>query len=255
MKRLLIVLTLLALPSTVGATEFSTKQTAAIETIVHNYLLKHPDVLTEVMKAQQQQQHRKQQALTLKAAVANQTALFDAADTQIDGNPNGTVTLVEFFDYQCVHSAHFYQQKVVANLIKNNPDLRVIYKDYPIFGTASVYAAKAAMAANEQGQYLLMRAGIFNIDKIEGKLTPKDVDTVAKRLNLDLERYHQAVNGDAVHTHLMATVQLANTLGIKGTPALVIAPTPTSGDPNGKTSFIPAVVPIHQLQQAIDAAK
>lgn len=253
MKRLLIIWTLLTILFSVSATQFSTSQTKAIETIVHDYLVQHPEVVTEAIAAPQQ--HIEQQKNTLEAVVANQAALFNAGDTQVAGNPNGSVTLVAFFDYQCIHSAHLYQQRVIARLIKNNPELRVIYKDYPIFGAASVYAAKAAMAANEQGKYLLMREAIFNTGKIEGKLTSKDIDTVAAMLDLNLKQYHQAINGDAIHAHLMATVQLANTLGIQGTPALIIAPTPTIGNAKGKISFIPGATGVQQLQQAIDVAK
>ena len=203
----------------------------------------------------QDQQNQQTQTQALKAITANSAALFQPNQTVIEGNPKGTITLVEFFDYQCVHCANFQKQGVIASLIAANPNLRVVYKEFPIFGDTSIYASKAAMAANKQGKYLAMRDGIFATGKIEGALTPADIDAVAKQIGLNMAQYKQDISSKAVQASIDETYHLAQQLGLQGTPAFIIAPTPKIGDAKGQTTFIPGLVSEDALQQAIGAAQ
>ena len=258
MKRILSILICL-LTITVAAADnqasFSSDQTAQIESIVKNYLLAHPEILIQMTQKLQDQQNQQTQQQAMQGINANSTALFNPNQTAIEGNPDGTVTLVEFFDYQCVHCANMQKNQLVQKLIKANPNLRVVYKEFPIFGDNSVYAAKAAMAANKQGKYLQMRDGIFATGKIEGSLKPSDVDAVAKAIGLNMDQYKKDIKSKALDASVNESYQLAQALGIQGTPAFVIAPTPKIGDSNGQITFIPGLVPADTLQQAITDAK
>ena len=140
-------------------------------------------------------------------------------------------------------------------MIAANPNLRVVYKEFPIFGDTSIYASKAAMAANKQGKYLAMRDGIFATGKIEGALTPADIDAVAKQIGLNMAQYKQDISSKAVQASIDETYHLAQQLGLQGTPAFIIAPTPKIGDAKGQTTFIPGLVSEDALQQAIGAAQ
>ena len=128
----------------------SEPQKKEFEKIIHEYLVKNPEVLLEASQALQQKQ---QQAMQQQAQVAikdNSKQLFTDSLTTM-GNPKGDVTLVEFFDYQCVHCKKM--SPLLNTLMKDKPNLRVIYKEFPIFGKNSEMAAKVALAAAMQGKY------------------------------------------------------------------------------------------------------
>ncbi len=255
MKRLFILLVAVVMTFGVSAAQFSKAQKLEIENIVHDYLVKNPQILVQISEELQQKQYQKMQAKALKAIKAHQTLLFKPDQTQINGNPKGKVTLIEFFDYQCVHCSNLHKQKLISDLIAKNADLRVVYKEFPIFGAPSIYAAKAAMAAGLQGKYLKMRNAIFNTGKIEGKLTDADVDAVAKKIGLNMQQYRKDIKDPKIKASIDASYKLAQALGIQGTPSFVVGPTPKIGNPKGKVTFIPGVVGSAQMQQAIDAAK
>src|SRR5689334_12549783 len=85
-------------------------------------------------------------SFAVKAESVN--ALFHQNSDPVAGNPKGKVTVVEFFDYQCSHC--MTMAPVIEAIIKNNPNVRVVFKDFPIRGPVSEFAAKAALAANKQ---------------------------------------------------------------------------------------------------------
>jgi protein-disulfide isomerase len=254
-KRLLVGLMALGLVASAQAAQFSKAETNEIQTIVQKYLLAHPELLVQMSQKLQQQQYQQMQDKALTAIKANSEQIYKPNDTQVAGNPNGKVTLVEFFDYQCVHCYNLHKQGVLDQLIQKNSDLRIVYKEFPIFGDASMYASKAAMAAAAQGKYLAMRNGIFAMGEIEGKLKKADIDKVAKKIGLNMKQYKAFINGPEGKKVIDADYKVAQVLGIQGTPSFIIGPTPKIGDSSGKTSFIPGLVGPQQLQQAIDAAK
>lgn len=247
MKPLLVLFAAVAMVFDVTAGGFSAAEKSQIQTIVNDYLLNHPEILLQMSQALQQK--------ALVAIKVNKAALFNPGDTQIAGNPKGSITLVEFFDYQCIHCANLYQQGLITQLIKKNPNLRVVYKTFPILGAASIYATKAAMAANQQGHYLAMHNAILKTRVIEGKLKTQEIDALAKQIGLNMRQYHEAIDEGAFNRRIQQNHQLATALGIKGVPSFVIAPTPKLGNPQGKITFIPSLVGAVPLQRAIDAAK
>jgi protein-disulfide isomerase len=245
----------LAAVGVVHAAPFSKDQTTQIETIVHDYLIAHPDILIQMSQELQQQQYQQMQQKAMNVIKDNSAQIFGANGTQVAGNPNGTVTLVEFFDYQCVHCANVHKDHVIENLIGANPNLRVVYKEFPIFGEGSVYASKAALAATLQGKYLQLHDAIFATGKIEGNLKPADVDAAAKKAGLNIAKMKKDMQLPQIKADLDADYKLAQALGLPGTPGFIIAPTPKIGNSAGKTAFIPGLASADNLQQAINAAK
>lgn len=257
-KRILLTIGLIFSVTALMAAPFNAAQQTQIEKIVHNYLLAHPEILVQVSQELQQKQYQQMQAKALRAIKMNSKQLFNPQGTQVLGNPKGRVTLVEFFDYQCVHCSNLHKKGVISGLIKSNPQLRVVTQEFPIFGPASIYAAKAAMAAADQGKYAQMRDAIFNTGKIEGALKNSDVDAAAKKIGLNMRKYSASMKkygASRYKRNIDGTYQLAQALGIQGTPSFVIAPTPKIGNSAGKTTFIPGLVSAQQMQDAINAAK
>ena len=255
MKKFLIFLMTFSIIGLANAATFSKDQTTQIETIVHDYLIAHPEILIQMSQELQQQQYQQMQQKAMSVIKDNSAQIFGANGTQIAGNPNGTVTLVEFFDYQCVHCANVHKDHVVENLIKANPDLRVVYKEFPIFGEGSVYASKAALAAAMQGKYLAMHDAIFATGKIEGNLKPADVDAAAKKAGVNVAKMKKDMQLPQIKADLDADYKLAQALGLPGTPGFIVAPTPKTGNSAGKVAYIPGLASMDNLQQAINAAK
>jgi protein-disulfide isomerase len=254
-KNILIFLMAFSMVGLANAAPFSKDQTAQIETIVHDYLIAHPDILIQMSQELQQQQYQQMQQKAMSVIKDNSAQIFGASGTQVAGNPNGTVTLVEFFDYQCVHCANVHKDHVIEDLIKANPNLRVVYKEFPIFGEGSMYASKAALAATLQGKYLQMHDAIFATGKIEGNLKPADVDAAAKKAGVNVAKMKKDMNSPQIKADLDADYKLAQALGLPGTPGFIIAPTPKTGNSAGKVAYIPGLASMDNLQQAINAAK
>jgi protein-disulfide isomerase len=147
-------------------------------------------------------------------------SLFHQAGDPIAGNPKGTVTIVEFFDYRCIHCVNM--SNVMSALIHNNSNLRVVFKELPIFGDVSIYAAKAALAAKMQGKYVVFHEALMRAGK---GLTPEKVIAVAETVGLDTKKLTTDMASNSVEQEIQNNARLADSLQINGTPAFVIGKT------------------------------
>lgn len=231
----------------------SEAQKVQIDQEIHAYLLAHPEILIDMSKKLQDKMAKEQSQKSVAAVKANADKLFNNANSPTAGDHAGVVTMVEFFDYQCVHCAKMHP--VTQQLMKANPNIKVIYKEFPIFGKASEYAAAAALAANKQGKYVAMRNALFNSGDIEGKMTEAKVDAIAKKVGLNVVQMKQDMKSADVVVELKATRELAQALGLQGTPAFVIVPTNFANVSDEKITFIPGGAPLETLQEAVNKAK
>ena len=209
-----------------------------IEKIVHDYLLRQPEVVYQALQELQRRQEAAKAEHQKAAVAANHVQLFQQADDPVGGNPHGDVTVVEFFDYQC----HYCRQVMPSLKAKLQEDkkLRVVFKDFPILGADLVTAARAALAARKQDRYVpfhfaLMTASDLSLDGIMAVARSVDIDT--RQLAADM-------NAPEVDAQIKANYALAHTLGIEGTPAFVI------GD-----ELIPGALDQTRLTQLIDEAR
>lgn len=227
----------------------SDAQKKEIEKVVHDYLVANPEVLLEASQALQQKQQQNMQQQAQSAIKDNAAQLFQGNTTTI-GNPKGAVTLVEFFDYQCIHCKKMSSK--IENLVKKDSDLKVIYKEFPIFGKSSEMASRAALAAGMQGKYEAMHDALI---KIEKRLDDQIVMNTAKSLGLDLKKLKTDMNSKEVTEILDSNRQLAEKLHLMGTPAFIIASTPGGQFKVGtEPSFIPGAASEKTLQELIKKA-
>lgn len=232
-----------------ASSTLSTDQKKEVEQIVHEYLVKNPEVLVEVSQALQQKQQQSMQEKAKKAISDNADQLFTEKLTVV-GNPNGNVTLVEFFDYQCIHCKKM--KPVISELVKNNKNLRVIYKEFPIFGKNSELASKAALAAAMQGKYKAMQDALLSKDK---RLDKKEIMDAAKSAGLDIPQLKKDMDSKTVKNALMANRNLAENMNLMGTPAFIIASTPDGKfDKNSNPAFIPGAATKEALENLINKA-
>lgn len=231
--------------NTTNGNQFTPAQTQQIEQIIHNYLVKNPQVLVEVSQSLQQQQMAEMQKVAAKAIEENKADLFSNPNSPVVGNPKGTVTLIEFMDYQCAHCKEM--APVIDALIKANPNLRVVYKELPIFGATSQYAAKAALAAVKQGKYAAFHEALM---KDQNPLTKDEVTKLATAAGLNTDQITKDMESDTIAQQLKDNLRLAQALGLMGTPAIII------GGSNGKGAvFIPGTANQQNLQQVISQVK
>jgi protein-disulfide isomerase len=227
----------------------SAAQKKEIEKLVHDYLVANPEVLLEASQALQQKQQQNMQQQAQSAIKENTDQLFQGKMTVV-GNPKGNVTIVEFFDYQCIHCKKM--SPVINSLIKKDSDLRVVYKEFPIFGKSSELASKAALAAGMQGKYQAMHNALINIDK---RLNDKIVMDSAKSLGLDMKKFKVDMDSKEVTEVLEANRALAEKLHLMGTPAFIVASTPGGQFKAGsEPSFIPGAASEESLQELIKKA-
>lgn len=224
-------------------------QKKEIEKVVHDYLIGNPEVLLEASQALQQKQQQSMQQQAQAAIKDNADQLFQGK-LAVAGNPKGNVTIVEFFDYQCIHCKKM--SPVMAELIKKDSGLRVIYKEFPIFGKSSEYASKAALAAGMQGKYMQMHEALF---KIEKHLDEKLVNDAAQSVGLNMSRFKKDMDSKEVADILDSNRKLAEKMRLMGTPALVVAPTPGGTYKAGaEASFIPGGASEDTLKELIKKA-
>ncbi|MEZ5788568.1 MAG: DsbA family protein [Xanthobacteraceae bacterium] len=206
---------------TASAESFSTDQRKEIEEIVRGYLLRNPEVLQEVLIELEKRQSAAE-AEKAKAAVKNNaTLLFESPRHVVVGNPKGDVTLIEFFDYNCG-----YCKRALADLVdlmKGDPNLRVVLKEFPVLGEGSVDAAKVAIAAHMQD-----KSGKKYFDfhqKLLGNRGPVNKAralAVAKEVGFDVARIERDMASDEVKATIAESMKLAEALGLNGTPSYVI---------------------------------
>lgn len=151
---------------------------------------------------------------------ASFASLFRDATDPVTGNPEGKVSVVEFFDYQCIHCIN--TQPAVDAVINSNPDVRFVFKELPVFGPASVLAAKAALAANMQGKYYAFHTTLLDEKK---PITMTYLNSLAKKLGLDLAKFKKDMNSSTVSDKIKTTKELAISAGVRGTPAFFIGKT------------------------------
>lgn len=258
MKRLLTpaLLATLAIGATASfsayaasSTDVSPAERAKIEEVVRQYLLAKPEIIVEAMQVLQTKQFEQaKQAVqkTQQDAPRFIKPLFHQANDPVIGNPNGKVTLVEFFDYQCPHCIDMGPALEAA--IKNNANLRVVFKEWPIRGPASEFASRAALAANKQGKYLALHKALLNAGK---PLTQDLILELAKTAGLDVNQLTKDMNDSSIDQQLKDTMKLAQDLKLFGTPAFFVGMTDTK---SGPVAYVPGQLTQSQLQELIDKA-
>jgi protein-disulfide isomerase len=133
------------------------------------------------------------------------------------GNPDGDVTVIEFFDYNCPYCRKAGQ--TVQELLAADANVRVIYREWPILGEDSVFASRAALAARAQGKYEEFHWALMNG---EGRASEASILKLARHLDLDVEKLQADMTSPAVEAHIAQSSALARTLGFTGTPAFIV---------------------------------
>jgi protein-disulfide isomerase len=183
---------------------------------VRSYLLKHPEVLEEAInqlaanQAKAQVEHSRQAINRYRGAIERDPRDFVA-------NPNGKITVTEFYDYNCTY-CKAAAPKIVA-LIRNNPDVRFVFKEYPVLGEDSVKAAALALAARDQGQSMTLYQRFYSVP---GHLDETGMEAGLLTAGLNVGAIKSKAISESVQKHLADNHALGSQIGIEGTPNFVV---------------------------------
>jgi protein-disulfide isomerase len=210
-----------------------------VEQVVHDYILAHPEVLIESLQAAKRKAEELAATNTKSVIGSLKKDLVEDPDSPIFGNPAGDVTLVEFFDYRCPYCRQI--DPTLQTLIKQDPGVRIVQKEYPILGEASVFAARVALAAQKQGKYAKMNEALMarkpNIDNAT-------VLKIAEDAGLDIDRVKVDMNSSEVTAEIERTARMAKALRLAGTPAFIAG-----------TQIIPGGTDLESLKSLVDDAR
>jgi protein-disulfide isomerase len=229
----------LGLATAAQAEAFSAEQRQEIIGILRDALRQDPGILRDALAGLEQAETEARAGAARAAIARNAEALFRAPEDPVKGNPRGAVTLVEFFDARCGYCKQM--QPAVDQLLKRQPDLRLVLKDLPILGPASLLASRALLAAQRQGKYLELQDALMRLREEPGEPVLK---REAEKLGLDWARLRRDMDDPAIGRRLEANTRLAGQLNVQGTPALVIGET-----------LVPGAVDLATLERLVAEAR
>jgi protein-disulfide isomerase len=221
------------------ADDFNPAQKTAIDKMIHDYLLNHPEVLIEAVQAADDKMKADAQDKAQKALAEKHKEVFDDPSSPTAGNPHGDVTMVEFFDYRCPYCKQV--EPSLEKVLADDHHLRFVYKEFPVLGPVSTTAARAALAARKQGKYDAFHRAMM---AAKGQINDQTVMDVAGSVGLDIGQLQRDMASPEIDKTLKADLALADALDISGTPAFIVGST-----------IIPGAVDLDALKQAIADAR
>ncbi len=220
---------------------FGAEQTRRIEAIARDYILENPEVLVQAARVLQDRRRLADQTRNRATLAAKRDELAADPAAPVGGNPDGNVTVVEFFDYNCPYCKAVYPR--IAQLLAEDDQIRLVFKEWPILGPVSELAARMALAIWKQDpdKYEAFHAALLSV---RGRLTRDAVFETAQGLGLDVERLKNEMDSPEIAADLTRNKALAGSLGITGTPAFVV------GD-----SLVPGAASLAQMKALVERAR
>lgn len=216
-------------PSLAGAQAplFDERQRQAIGEIVREYLVQNPEVLQEALGELERRTEAAQKAAQTNVLRAERDNLTGGALDYVIGNPQGDVTLVEFIDYNCGFCKRAAGD--IKALIKTDPKLRVVLKDFPVLGPESVEASRVALAAKLQLRGDKRSEFHMRLMEVRGPVNGERAKALARELGLDMARLERDLAAGEGAAAVRENVTLGDKLGLTGTPAFIIGEEIISG--------------------------
>lgn len=238
----LLALTLLAPPSlsfAVSADSIDPASTQIMEQTIERYIRTHPEVIEQSLQALEVRRQEAERARTKAAIATRQHDLLQDPSSPVSGNLQGDITVVEFFDYRCGYCKR--AAEAVTQLQKADPHVRVVYKDFPILGDASEFAAKAALASRAQGKHQAFHEALLGTAE---DITHATILTIAGEVGLDIVRLESDMANPDWQTVIDRNRALARDLGINGTPGFIVG-----------TELVPGALDLNGLKELIARAR
>ncbi len=190
--------------------------------------------------------------ITARAATTIDTPpeLYYPTVNTVAGNPTGKITVVEFFDYRCVYCRKM--PAILTALMKANPDIRMVYRDYPVLGLPSLVAATSALSAQQQGKYMQLHNDLFSSSQ---PLDINNIKQIAARHGVNTEEMEKDNLSYLTQQQIRENARLALALGVDGIPTLFVAPTPLSTQHESIEAYRLTSPTLTDLQNVINLIK
>jgi protein-disulfide isomerase len=228
-----------ARPPVAAASDFTADQQKEIESIVGAYLKNHPDVLIDAIQAADDKLKADAKDKASQTLVADRQQIYDDPQSPVAGNPNGNVTVVEFFDYRCPYCKQV--EPSLEKLLGDDRQLKFVFKEFPVLGPDSEVAARVALAARKQGKYDAFHRAMMGTN---GHIDETAIFKVAASVGLDVDRLRQDMNGPDIETELKANLDLGKSLDLDGTPSFIVGDT-----------IVPGAISASDLKELISDAR
>ena len=179
-------------------------------------ILENPEILTQAIAILQQRQAQAQADAAQAALARYREPLERDANAPVLGNPDGDVTIVEFFDYNCPYCKQVAE--AVKAVVREDGNIRLVYREWPILGDGSVFAARVALASREQGRYEEVHNALMSLPRAD----EKTVMFAVRKLGLDIDKLRADMQANEIDSHIQISMELTRALGFNGTPSFVI---------------------------------
>jgi protein-disulfide isomerase len=225
----------------ISASAVSDSDRPAIEAIIKDYLLKNPEVLRDAFRELERRMKAEEDAKRAEALTGSRSLLHDSPRGVVVGNPKGDVVLVEFFDYNCGYCRRAMVD--MLDLIKSDPMLKVVLKEFPVLGKSSVDTARVAIAVRMQdpNKYLEFHRRLLSG---RGEATHERALAAAKEAGLDMTRLEKDLKSPEINATLEESADLSEKLAISGTPTYVVG-----------NEVVPGAIGFAALRARIDAVR
>lgn len=235
-NRVLALAFALLAPLTAAATDLSEER---VKELVLEAIRENPEIVLEAVQLYEQREQERQALAAADLLSENRDVLENDPNAPVLGNPNGDVTVVEFFDYNCPYCRRAMPQ--LETLLDEDPNVRLVYREWPILGEGSVFAARAALASREQGRYEEFHWALMGMN---GRAEEQSVIAIAQEIGLDIAKLRRDMESPSIDEHFAKSVELSRALGFNGTPSFVI------GD-----ALIPGVIEADQMIRLAQEAR
>lgn len=220
---------------------FSPEQVASIKKVVTEHLTQQPEVVMIAFQAGMEKKQQEEVAKIEEAVVANKDKIFKNQNAPTAGNQeNPTQSLVVFLDPFCGYCKKFHGE--LDTILKNNQNVKITFVDVPIMGPGSAVAIKAMLAAKNQGKYEQLQKAIFSAD---ARLNKKQILKLAGSVGIDTKKLEEDMKSKEIQAQLNHNSELVRTLGINGTPTLIV----------GESKVIPGFMGAEELNKILKESK
>ena len=232
-RNLMLVSSFALLPMAVQAADLDE---ARVKELVYEAIRENPQIIMEAVEILQRQD-AEAQAQAQATVLRDQRQLLEQdPNAPVLGNPDGDVTVIEFFDYNCPYCRRAMPE--VQALLEADPNVRLVYREWPILGDGSVFATKAALASRLQVKYEAFHWALMGMN---GRAEEASVLRIAQEVGLDIERLQTDMERPEIEEHIATSMRLTQSLGFSGTPSFVI------GD-----NLVPGFVESDKLTELVD---
>jgi protein-disulfide isomerase len=228
-----------AAQSAPAASTLSEAQQQEIREIVKQYLIANPSVVNEVLESHETWKAEEEARKQADVIQANLSRFITSGRTPVLGNPQGDVTIIEFFDYNCGYCRAV--APALEQLVKNDGNIRLVMREYPILADESADAAKFALAAGMQGKYAEIHNKVMDGD---GQADEASMIRAANQLGLDITKLRSDAESPATEAEIRESYALARDLDINGTPAFIIG-----------NRLFPRAISLEDMAKAVEEAR